>query len=97
MNQGLQRFSLEARLRAEGVEPDTVDLAALLDPTLSYTENLRSVGEALGFSLEALDLPSYREEAEEQRFEWSVEEAVRRYLAPEASPPEGGRQEVKHE
>ncbi len=93
MNLGLQRASLEARLGAEGVEPDTVDLAALLDPTLSYTENLRSVGEALGFSLEALDLPAYSAEAEERRFEWSVEEAVRRYLAPEAataSPSESG-------
>ncbi len=80
MNQGLQRFSLEARLRAEGGEPDTVDLTALLVPTLSYTENLRVVGEAVGLELEALDLSSYRAEAEEQRFEWSVEEAVRDYL-----------------
>ena len=47
---------------------------------MSTIPHLRSVGEALGFSLVALDLPSYREEAEERRFEWSVEEAVRRYL-----------------
>ncbi len=86
MNHGLQRFSLEARLRAEGVEPDTVDLTALLDPTLSYTENLRSVGEAVGLQLEALDFPSYYEEAEERRFEWSVEEAARRYLVRRPRP-----------
>lgn len=74
MNLGFQRASLEARLKAEGVEPDTVDLAALLDPTLSRGESLGVVEEALGVELEVLHLPSYRDRAEEARFAWAVEE-----------------------
>ncbi|MCJ2520384.1 MAG: hypothetical protein LN412_05480 [Candidatus Thermoplasmatota archaeon] len=93
MPKACQVASLGRILKGRSIEPDTVDLAALVDASLGYGENLRAVGEAIGLDLKALNLPTYMDRMEEARNEWAVGEAVLRYLAPEASPQ--GRQEAE--
>lgn len=44
----LQRANLERELRKKGISPDTVDLHALIDPSLTYRENKKGVLASVG-------------------------------------------------
>jgi len=57
-----------------GIEPDTVDLDAILDPTLTYRENWENVLKAIG---KGSDRTIEEDEAEAQRREFLEREAER--------------------
>ncbi len=50
MNKNLQIYKLKKELKKYGIEPDTVDLEALVDPTLTYKENKANIFKQLGIS-----------------------------------------------
>ena len=47
----IYRKAIETRLKNKGIDPDTVDIAAYWDKTLSYNENLSNIEQEVGSSL----------------------------------------------
>ena len=47
----IYRKAIETRLKSKGVDPNTVDIAAYWDKTLSYKENLSNIEQTVGSSL----------------------------------------------
>jgi len=70
----LQKRTISRKLRKMGIEPDTVDLDAILDPTLTYRENWENVLKAIG---KGSDRTIEEDEAEAQRREFLEREAER--------------------
>jgi len=59
MPKELQKKTLEKILREKGIDPQTVDLDALIDPQLSFPENVRKILSELGLQQQEGD---YRED-----------------------------------
>lgn len=51
MNKSLQVYTISKMLERKGIDPRTVDIEALVDSSLSFSENLRIVEEAVGIAL----------------------------------------------
>lgn len=48
MNKGLQIYKLKKELKKHGIDPDLVDLDALVDSKLTYKENKKNIFKLLG-------------------------------------------------
>ncbi|MBO8182041.1 MAG: hypothetical protein H0Z28_04510 [Archaeoglobus sp.] len=70
MNKGLQIAKLKQFLKKHGIDPDLVDLEALVDSTLTYRENKENIMRQLGISEGLTVKPSHIELQE-------IEDAIR--------------------
>ncbi|WP_202320201.1 hypothetical protein [Archaeoglobus neptunius] len=70
MNKGLQIANLKKFLKKHGIDPDLVDLEALVDSTLTYRENKENIMKQLGISEGFTVKPSEIERQE-------IEDAIR--------------------
>ncbi len=70
MNKGLQIAKLKQFLKKHGIDPDLVDLEALVDSTLTYRENKENIMRQLGISEGLTVKPSHMELQE-------IEDAIR--------------------
>jgi hypothetical protein len=76
MNLGLQEHTVKKKLRNRGINPDTIDLKAELDSTLSLRENLDNLEEKYGkLERTGRNFRARREEGQARRRELAQREA----------------------
>ncbi len=77
---GLQHHLLARQLEAAGLDPGTIDLDALLDPTLSLKENTEALAQRIG-------LPLSERQADDKWRRWEHEERTRAAIPHDAPEP----------
>lgn len=85
MNRGLQEHQIKEKLKAEGIDPSTVDYKSEIDSTLSLPENIQNLKEKGIFQEDRPERPKHvRERISENQIKQAVQYLEQNYSKKQA-------------